>query len=468
MKYINFLGIIALFSFMVACSPMDDKYSQFVEDGPITYLQKVNADSVVLVTGRNRIQISWPKSNDPRGKMAYIYWSNRMGKDSVNVNPNGRTSFVINNLNEGSYIFEIIIVDEDGNSSIPITVTGEVYGENYEKYLLNRAVSAVSITGDTALVTLAEVIDTNIISTEFKWKNSSENLSLVVQPSENSVKFENFKAFSFEYTTTYEPGIDQFKSPYSYYTINSIEPGDITYNRATKTFTFPSLPNDGNYKGIELRWTNDGETNANTYLVPKGQTTAVLTNYTARSITYRLLFDFETSDIDVYSSEKTKVTAEYSDFNRSAWISTQSHTRPTDAAITNAADSHIDGNTTSCLSLVKPGKSLSGVTVGANETVYFLLDMGSQQKIDYFRLRHRNTSLNLRVRSFSLYGSNNGTDYTPIKENIAVNYTNTALEEQQDLPGDSYRYIKFIYEGWDPDSGNTMQIAEFYLGEVLL
>ncbi len=157
--------------------------------------------------------------------------------------------------------------------------------------------------------------------------------------------------------------------------------------------------------------------------------------------------------------------AGYQDADRTGWTVSLSHDIPDDTAISNSAESLIDGSTSTCLSMVKPGKSYGGITVGSDEQVHFVIDMQEATSFDYFRIRHRtsNSYTYLRVWGVSLYGSDNGTDFTPIAENEAIDYE--ATEDTVDLPVQvTFRYIRMTYDLWDPDSGSTIQIAELNLG----
>lgn len=94
---------------------------------------------------------------------------------------------------------------------------------------------------------------------------------------------------------------------------------------------------------------------------------------------------------------------QYVDIERTRWTVTTSHPCPSDAAVGGAPEKLIDEDMLSCILMVKPGKTLGGVTVDADEEVYFVIDMQQSNAFDYFRLRHRsnNTSANLRVKKVS-------------------------------------------------------------------
>ncbi|MBD0825398.1 discoidin domain-containing protein [Aestuariibaculum marinum] len=165
----------------------------------------------------------------------------------------------------------------------------------------------------------------------------------------------------------------------------------------------------------------------------------------------------------------------YEDLSREGWGVTTSHQYFEDATVVGSPESLIDdpdaygtkeGEPT-CLCLVKPGKSLGGITVGASEEVYFVIDMQKEEEFSAFRLRHRllNTSANLRLAEASVYGSNDGENFTSIAAGIAVNVEES--EVTVDLPTTvHYRYFKLVYTKWGA-SGSTVQISDFNIVKLV-
>lgn len=154
----------------------------------------------------------------------------------------------------------------------------------------------------------------------------------------------------------------------------------------------------------------------------------------------------------------------YVDLERATWTVTTSHPFAPDAAANGAPECLVDASTSTCLSLVKPGKSVAPTTVPASDIVYFIIDMKEQQQFDFFRLRHRttNTSVNLRVTKVSVYGSNDNSEFVELISGATISVT--LNEVTVDLPVvANYRYLKMTYDGWN-NSGNTMQISDFNIG----
>jgi hypothetical protein len=189
-------------------------------------------------------------------------------------------------------------------------------------------------------------------------------------------------------------------------------------------------------------------------------------------VTYRAVFKIDGSTL--YSSEETLTTVSYEDLDRNGWSCSISHPLPLQGATgtdaLNSPTAHLDNDFNTYLSVVKPDHALNGVTVPASDVVYFILDMGSERKFNYFRIRQRGTggNVNLRVYKVSFYGSHDGTNFTPIQTGVDIPNAGTLSATESGnliIKEAEYRYVKMTYDQWTVTS-NTMQIAEFYLGFV--
>lgn len=154
--------------------------------------------------------------------------------------------------------------------------------------------------------------------------------------------------------------------------------------------------------------------------------------------------------------------------DRTNWAVSLSHDYFVDAAVLGTPESLIDENLNTCLAMVKPGKSAGGITVGADEKAFFIIDMGTAENFDFFKLRHRtsNTTANLRLSKASVYGSNDGENFVEVLKNAPIATAASIAEVTVQLPENvSYRYFKLVFEGWS-NSGNTIQIANFTIGNL--
>jgi len=243
-KNIFLLCFIALACLAVSCSKMDSTYSDFLKDGPITYVAK--PDSLRIHPGKNRIRLSWLTVADPKVNRAVVYWSNR--KDSVNVTIN-RTSGVdsvnveLNGLNEGTYVFEIFTFDSKGNKSVKTEVIGDVYGDNYLKTLLIRPVNGASIIGnDTARIVWGAVSYKEAVASEVSYTDLSGTQHNLIIPADSvSTKLTKVSSETvFSYRTKYLPTPLALDSFYTEYKAVKIKGSPIEINKAGWTITASS------------------------------------------------------------------------------------------------------------------------------------------------------------------------------------------------------------------------------------
>ena len=123
------------------------------------------------------------------------------------------------------------------------------------------------------------------------------------------------------------------------------------------------------------------------------------------------------------------------------------------------------------LSLVKPGKKYDGnkyVADAADKPLYFIVDMGMPQSINYFTWAHRSTLSNDWCRAFkiSLYASNDGETYSDIATvELPVAEEDKGKNLEFDIQEINCRYIKVQYVDWNQKSGSTIQVAEFNVGK---
>ena len=525
MKNISYFFITLSILLLYSCSPMDNKYSEFVKDGPITYLSKLKETEIKIIGERNRVHFIWPQQSDPRGTKAEIYWSNKMGRHIETIDPSKETNFYISDLAEGSYIFEIRILDDEGHFSIHVSMTATVYGTLWESYLANRNIMENVQEGDDRKITYRENVDKTILGTEFEWKQDGITHTIYIDSAQVTGYLGNFKASSFRYRTKYIPeegGIDVFYSSWQYF-VDNITKADIDagFDKLTNTYTLPTL-NDGNWAGYEFRWTDITTGEARNHSVTGS--VATLTGYNALAVNIITLFVFD--DVPISTMPIEYGTVRYMDLDRSDWYIAP-ETRVADGSEIRMGENNADFNTTALivkkvkspyishwipggsngsadannvpgalydgnnetfLSICKgpgPGAttahSVGGVgPLRAGEEIYVILDLGSRQPFNYFRLVYRpgQSSQTLKPQKISFYGSNDAdplsATWHEIQKEIAPpgsgDPSNNAnlnhigrISGNVILPESNYRYIKMTYDEWT-DSSNSMQLSELYLG----
>jgi hypothetical protein len=147
---------------------MDETYSEFWDEGVITYPAK--ADSVRTYPGDNRIILSWQLRGDPSITRTKIYWNNRTDSLDTPVTLTGalveKIDVSLSNLPEASYAFDIYMFDGKGNRSIPVSTVGKVYGENYRKTLLARYVTNAEYSAGEMTITWGNRVDATSVGTK--------------------------------------------------------------------------------------------------------------------------------------------------------------------------------------------------------------------------------------------------------------------------------------------------------------
>ncbi|MBA6154638.1 polysaccharide lyase family 8 super-sandwich domain-containing protein [Gelidibacter maritimus] len=154
--------------------------------------------------------------------------------------------------------------------------------------------------------------------------------------------------------------------------------------------------------------------------------------------------------------------------DKSGWIIKTSIEGPSDAVVGGTEPEYIiDDNTQTAFLFVKPGRTFGGITTDPDYEPSFTIDMQTEQDISFFVYRHRtdNSLSILRASSVSFYGSDSEDGpFDPIIEDVAI--ATDVPEVKVSFPEVSYRYIKLVITGWDVNSGNTIQVSEFNVGNL--
>lgn len=178
---------------LMSCTSMDHHYEGFWELANKVYVGKV--DSLKTNPGKNRIQLVWKKSPDPTVSDVLIYWNNRA--DSLKVATDGLESegwlsTIVSGLNEDTHLFTVYALDKEGNRSVAEEIISRVYGDAYERSLVNRVISSVSVNGEDLTIWWFEENSENLIGTEIhytdneqipriKYHSPEENVAIVEQ-----------------------------------------------------------------------------------------------------------------------------------------------------------------------------------------------------------------------------------------------------------------------------------------------
>lgn len=176
---------------------MDDNYRDFIKDGPITYVGKV--DSVKVYPGRNRAKLSWKLSPDPEAAYLWLRWTQAGKTDSIKLNIIRKQGIdtaetLISSLAEGAYTFHIQTFDEQGNQSVNVESFGTIYGDSFQSQLTERVISGQTKTADTLAIRFFAESSDYLVKTIFSYESTENDIKEVILPRNGQeVKLGKFK-----------------------------------------------------------------------------------------------------------------------------------------------------------------------------------------------------------------------------------------------------------------------------------
>jgi Domain of unknown function/Domain of unknown function (DUF5013) len=217
-------AFLVCFYFIAALQSCKDQYEfrKYIKGGEITYAGKI--DSVKVFSGHNRLKLEGRLNSDPKINSYTVYWASR--RDSINVpinreNNKNNVTKIIEALEENIYNFEIRTFDINGNRSVPVYISGKVYGERYQKSLVNRPVLKNEYLGYSLGIDFLSIdLTSGAFTTEIKYTTASNETKTVSVPvALNNVVLDNYKlGSSYQYRTLFLPDptcIDVFYTAYS-------------------------------------------------------------------------------------------------------------------------------------------------------------------------------------------------------------------------------------------------------------
>ncbi|MDE6452036.1 MAG: discoidin domain-containing protein [Odoribacter sp.] len=124
----------------------------------------------------------------------------------------------------------------------------------------------------------------------------------------------------------------------------------------------------------------------------------------------------------------------------------------------------IDNSNSTCVMWAKPGVTYGSVKGVAPVTI--TIDMGAGTSFNYYKLRNRTVNGNsaFNPKAVSLYGSNDGINFTIIQKDYVIsNYSDTEISISLDKM-QTYRYLKLEVEQWTSGTRSCIAIADFRVG----
>jgi hypothetical protein len=152
MKTIHYIlvSLAVILALTVSCTKMNDFHDEYLRNGPIIYVGRV--DSMKVFPGKERVQVNY-WITDPRAKELCFYWNNRKDSAKFSVpahDPSEMQTLLVDPVAEGDYTFQVFSYDGKGHRSIRFEQAFSSYGEVYSSTLNTRSVASVTV-GDGAV-----------------------------------------------------------------------------------------------------------------------------------------------------------------------------------------------------------------------------------------------------------------------------------------------------------------------------
>jgi hypothetical protein len=229
-KNVFYIAMLAVVLVMTGCSKFDAYKDKYLQAGSISYPGII--DSVTVLSGKNRVMLKGLIVADPKLVKYRVFWNSRNDSIEGFIHPTGSVDTfkaMIDNLTEGALTFEIRTYDRDGNISVPVTLTGNVYGEIYQSSLTTRGITKAEVQPDnSALINWADVnADAGVIGMQVKFTDNSDidhDTLLQSTAAGLSSSLPDFKSgTSISYRTAFLPNKAAIDTFYTDYQIKSVK-----------------------------------------------------------------------------------------------------------------------------------------------------------------------------------------------------------------------------------------------------
>ena len=217
--YYSLIVFAGLCVFM-ACKKMDSTYKQYIVEGGIPYPGQ--AKSARLLPGKNRAKLQWLRGTDPKIVKSKIFWNNYTDSVELAITADQKVvSYTFENLEENFYSYTIRNYDAQGNASVAVEVSGNVFGDKYQDRILERPVSSAYLKNSDALAINWNEADTvtGAYKTEVEYTSTTGATKVIRFAARELVtEIADYRqGTSFKYRTLYLPdslAIDTFYTGY--------------------------------------------------------------------------------------------------------------------------------------------------------------------------------------------------------------------------------------------------------------
>ncbi|MDR3245333.1 MAG: DUF4998 domain-containing protein [Prevotellaceae bacterium] len=208
---------LCLLMCIMSCDDNNSLHQKYLDEGETLYAGKVEA--ILPMPGNERIKFEWALNSDPRIYKTVFFWNDGEDSEEVLIN-RSQSGFLIKeatfDIPEGIHTFEIINVDDEGHTSIPVEITAQIYGPTYISRLLNRTIKSSSLSGSTLTIDWASIESDLVQYTTVRYTDRTNPAnpvarSLVVENSDTQTVIEGVEEEDvFSVSTAYLPegGLD--------------------------------------------------------------------------------------------------------------------------------------------------------------------------------------------------------------------------------------------------------------------
>lgn len=213
LRYIYGLSI-TLLVLMLSCNDLSDQHEEYMVDGEINYVGKI--DSLMTFGGDKRIEFQCYLS-DPRVKFLNVAWNDLGVDNQVRVpvpehEADEMFSFIIGEnevINENEYSFTLVSDDDKQTESIPFQTLGKVYGPKYQQSLRNRLVTNGELADGGIYLEFSPALNAEDQGIELTYNNGTEDLVLTFTSEELNERIflisPDFNTLPISYATIYRP-----------------------------------------------------------------------------------------------------------------------------------------------------------------------------------------------------------------------------------------------------------------------
>jgi hypothetical protein len=190
---------------------MNDLHNKYLDHETI-YAAKV--DSVITRSGHNRIGLT-VELRSQRVETVRVFWNDYADSTDIAVgNATGMFNCMLNNMEENSYIFQLVSIDKFGNRSLPFEATGIVYGSRFQEQLSNRGLFSFSA-DDSGLTVKWSGNPDNAVYSQLKYVDvhNSENIRKI--PTDETTTVVTDWQSEMHYRTAFLPETDAIDTFYT-------------------------------------------------------------------------------------------------------------------------------------------------------------------------------------------------------------------------------------------------------------